>query len=103
MNNQKIAERILKVVTTYSEQVLIIKTEYFRSKVTPAFDFLQPCLFQLHQLSNFFSMGDNSKILFLPLGFHILATRKINFHGPGGSQWVPGALLTHFRAKKGYF
>ena len=57
------AEPILKIVTLYSEKILIIKTEYFKSKVTPAFDFLQPCLFQLHQLSDFFSMEDNSRAL----------------------------------------
>ena len=100
---KKIAERILKVVTTYSEEVLIIKTEYFKSKVTPAFDFFQPCLFQLHQLSNFFSMGDNSNILFPSMGFSYLDNSKNNFRHLGGSQWAPGGLLGHFRAKTGFF
>ena len=35
--------------------------------------------------------------------FHILATQKKFFHGPGGSQWGPGGLLAHFGAKNGYF
>ena len=96
--------RILKVVTSYSEQVLIIKTEYFKSKVTPTIDFLQPCQFQLHQSSNFFSMGDNSKILFfLPKGFHILATRKNNFHGPGGPNGSLGPYWLILGLKRAIF
>ena len=50
-----------------------------------------------------FSYGRYFKKKFLPWDFHILATQKNNFCHPGGSQWVPGGLLAHFRAKKGYF
>ena len=51
----------------------------------------------------FFLWEITQKFFFLAYGFHILATQKNNFHGPGGSQWGPGGLLAHFRAKKGYF
>ena len=37
------------------------------------------------------------KFFFLSLSFHILATRNNNFCHAGGSQWVPGGLLGHFR------
>ena len=43
------------------------------------------------------------KFFFLSLSFHILATRNNNFCHAGGSQWVPGGLLGHFRAKTGFF
>ena len=39
------------------------------------------------------------KFFFLALGFHILATQENYFYGPDGSQWGPGCLLAHFRAK----
>ena len=48
-------------------------------------------------------MGDNSKKIFLAWGFHILATQKNYFHGPGGSQWGPWGLLAPFGAKNGNF
>ena len=48
-------------------------------------------------------MGDNSKILFSSIWFSYPGNSKNIFHGPGGSQWGPGGLLTQFRAKKGYF
>ena len=51
----------------------------------------------------FFLRDINQKFFFLPYGFHILASQKNNFHGHGGSQWVPGCLLAHFRAIKGFF
>ena len=45
----------------------------------------------------FFLWEITQKFFFLTYGFHILATQKNIFHGPGG-------LLAHFRAtKKGYF
>ena len=53
--------------------------------------------------TNFFPMRVHSKKIFLAWGYHILATRKNNFHGSGGSQRVPGGLLGHFMAKKSYF
>ena len=47
----------------------------------------------------FFSMGDDSKLLFSIMGFSYLATRNNNFRHPGG----PGALLAYFRTKSAIF
>ena len=53
--------------------------------------------------TNFFSMGDKPKILFSTIWFSYPSISKNNFHGQGGSKWLLGGLLGHFRAKKGYF
>ena len=43
--------------------------------------------------TTFFSLEDNSKIIFfLSWGFHILATQKNNLYGPGGPNWALGAF-----------
>ena len=47
----------------------------------------------------FFLWEINQKFFFPAWGFHISATRKNNFHHPGGSQWGPGGLLASFKAK----
>ena len=53
--------------------------------------------------ATFFICEIIQKFFFLAYGFHILATQKNIFHGPGGSQRGPGGLLAHLRAKEGYF
>ena len=50
----------------------------------------------------FFCIGDNLKILFLSMGFYILATQRNNCH-PRESQWGPLGLLAHLRVERGYF
>ena len=53
--------------------------------------------------SQYFSMGDKSKILFPTIGFSYPGNSKKNFCHPGGSQWAPGGLLARFRANNAYF
>ena len=53
--------------------------------------------------ATFFLWEIIQKFFFLPWGFDILATPKNNFDGHGGSQWGPGGLLGHLKAKRAIF
>ena len=70
----------------------------------PPIQFLAPFL-KWRQIAwfghtNFFSMGDNSKILFPSMGFSYPSnSKKNNFCHLVGSQWAPGGLLAHFWTK----